>query len=49
MENTETVSPDERATEKLLTAVEELGPLWRQRMAEHDTTSTFPYENLAEA
>ena len=49
MENTETASPDESATEKLLAAVEELGPLWRQRMAEHDKTSTFPYENLAEA
>jgi alkylation response protein AidB-like acyl-CoA dehydrogenase len=49
MENTETVPPDESATEKLLAAVEELGPLWRERMAEHDKTSTFPYENLAEA
>jgi alkylation response protein AidB-like acyl-CoA dehydrogenase len=41
--------PDEDATDRLLAAVEELGPLWRQRMAEHDRTSTFPYENLAEA
>lgn len=49
MEITETVSPDESNTERLLGAVEELGPLWRQRMAEHDKTSTFPYENLAEA
>ena len=49
MENTETVSTDESTTEKLLAAVEELGPLWRQRMAEHDRTSTFPYENLVEA
>ena len=49
MEITETVSPDESNTERLLAAVEELGPLWRQRMAEHDKTSTFPYENLAEA
>jgi alkylation response protein AidB-like acyl-CoA dehydrogenase len=49
MENTETVAPDESSTEKLLAAVEELGPLWRQRMAEHDKASTFPYENLAEA
>jgi len=40
---------DETATDQLLAAVEELGPLWRQRMAEHDRTSTFPYENLAEA
>jgi alkylation response protein AidB-like acyl-CoA dehydrogenase len=36
-------------TEQLLAAVEELGPVWRKRMAEHDRTSTFPYENLAEA
>ena len=49
MENTETASAHESATEKLLAAVEELGPLWRKRMAEHDKTSTFPYENLAEA
>lgn len=49
MENTETMSADETTTERLLAAVEELGPLWRERMAEHDTTSTFPYENLAEA
>ena len=49
MEITETISPDESTTEQLLAAVEELGPLWRQRMAEHDKTSTFPYENLAEA
>lgn len=43
------LSPDETSTDRLLAAVEELGPLWRQRMAEHDRTSTFPYENLAEA
>ena len=43
------LSADESATDQLLAAVEELGPLWRQRMAEHDRTSTFPYENLAEA
>ena len=49
METTETVPPDETATEQLLAAVEELGPLWRRRMGEHDTTSTFPYENLADA
>jgi alkylation response protein AidB-like acyl-CoA dehydrogenase len=36
-------------TEELLAAVEELGPVWRKRMAEHDRTSTFPFENLAEA
>jgi alkylation response protein AidB-like acyl-CoA dehydrogenase len=49
MKNTEMVAPDDSATERLLAAVEELGPLWRQRMAEHDKMSTFPYENLAEA
>jgi alkylation response protein AidB-like acyl-CoA dehydrogenase len=49
MENTETMSADAATTERLLAAVEELGPLWRERMAEHDKTSTFPYENLAEA
>ena len=49
MENTETMSADAATTEQLLAAVEELGPLWRDRMAEHDKTSTFPYENLAEA
>jgi alkylation response protein AidB-like acyl-CoA dehydrogenase len=49
MENTETMSADATTTEQLLAAVEELGPLWRERMAEHDKTSTFPYENLAEA
>jgi hypothetical protein len=49
MENTETMSADETTTERLLAAVEQLGPLWRERMAEHDKTSTFPYENLAEA
>jgi alkylation response protein AidB-like acyl-CoA dehydrogenase len=49
MENTETMSADATTTERLLAAVEELGPLWRERMAEHDKTSTFPYENLAEA
>ncbi len=43
------LAPDETSTDRLLAAVEELGPLWRQRMAEHDRTSTFPYENLAEA
>ncbi len=43
------LSADETSTEQLLAAVEELGPLWRQRMAEHDRSSTFPYENLAEA
>ena len=41
--------PIETATDRLLAAVEDLGPVWRQRMAEHDRTSTFPYENLAEA
>ncbi|MEY2416107.1 MAG: hypothetical protein QOH53_1441 [Ilumatobacteraceae bacterium] len=49
MENTETMSADAPTTERLLAAVEELGPLWRERMAEHDKASTFPYENLAEA
>jgi alkylation response protein AidB-like acyl-CoA dehydrogenase len=39
----------ETSTDRLLAAVEELGPLWRKRMAEHDSASTFPYENLAEA
>jgi alkylation response protein AidB-like acyl-CoA dehydrogenase len=49
MENNVTLPPDESNTEQLLAAVDELGPKWRQRMAEHDRTSTFPYENLAEA
>ncbi|MEP7203386.1 MAG: acyl-CoA dehydrogenase family protein [Ilumatobacteraceae bacterium] len=49
MENKVTLPPDETAIDRLLASVEELGPLWRQRMAEHDRTSTFPYENLAEA
>ena len=49
MENKVTLPPDETTIDRLLDAVEELGPLWRQRMAEHDRTSTFPYENLAEA
>jgi alkylation response protein AidB-like acyl-CoA dehydrogenase len=40
---------DEVVTEDLLAAVERLGPVWRERMAEHDKTSTFPSENLAEA
>jgi alkylation response protein AidB-like acyl-CoA dehydrogenase len=40
---------DDTATDQLLAAIEVLGPLWRQRMAEHDQNSTFPYENLAEA
>ncbi len=39
----------DETTARLLAAVEELGPLWRARMAEHDKASTFPYENLAEA
>ncbi len=49
MENRVTLPTDDSATDRLLAAVEELGPLWRQRMAEHDRTSTFPYENLEEA
>jgi alkylation response protein AidB-like acyl-CoA dehydrogenase len=49
MDNTATLPADETATDQLLAAVEDLGPLWRQRMAEHDRTSTFPYENLEEA
>ncbi|MEY2445180.1 MAG: hypothetical protein QOE00_1760 [Ilumatobacteraceae bacterium] len=48
MENTVTSTVDE-TTAQLLGAVEELGPVWRSRMAEHDKTSTFPYENLTEA
>jgi alkylation response protein AidB-like acyl-CoA dehydrogenase len=40
---------DDTATDQLLAAIEDLGPLWRQRMAEHDQNSTFPYENLDEA
>ena len=40
---------DDTATDQLLAAIEDLGPLWRQRMAEHDQASSFPYENLAEA
>ena len=39
----------DETTARLLAAVEELGPVWRERMAEHDKTPTFPYENLAEA
>ncbi len=46
---TVTLPGDEATTDRLLAAVEDLGPRWRQRMAEHDRTSTFPYENLAEA
>ena len=46
---TVTLPADGTSTDRLLAAVEELGPLWRQRMAEHDRTSTFPDENLAEA
>lgn len=49
MENKVTLPLDETATDRLLAAVEELGPVWRQRMAEHDKTSTFPHENLVEA
>jgi alkylation response protein AidB-like acyl-CoA dehydrogenase len=48
MENTVTPTLDDTTT-RLLAAVEELGPVWRDRMAEHDKTSTFPFENLAEA
>ncbi len=44
-----TLPTDDSATDRLLAAVEELGPLWRERMAEHDRTSTFPSENLEEA
>ncbi|MEY2583585.1 MAG: hypothetical protein QOE09_3434 [Ilumatobacteraceae bacterium] len=44
-----TVPTEDSATDRLLAAVEELGPRWRERMAEHDRTSTFPYENLDEA
>ncbi len=39
----------DETTARLLSAVEELGPVWRERMAEHDKTSAFPYENLSEA
>lgn len=42
------MSSDE-TTARLLDAVAELGPTWRQRMAEHDKTATFPFENLSEA
>jgi alkylation response protein AidB-like acyl-CoA dehydrogenase len=49
MEKTVTVPTEDSATDRLLAAVEELGPRWRERMAEHDRTSTFPYENLDEA
>lgn len=48
MENTVTL-PDDETASGLLAAVEELGPKWRERMAEHDRASTFPFENLAEA
>jgi hypothetical protein len=34
MENTVTLRTDDSATDRLLAAVEELGPLWRERMAE---------------
>jgi alkylation response protein AidB-like acyl-CoA dehydrogenase len=40
---------DDAVTAELVAAVESLGPVWRKRMAEHDKTSTFPSENLAEA
>ena len=49
MDNSVTLPPDDTSTDRLLAAVEELGPVWRQRMAENDRTSTFPYENLSEA
>jgi alkylation response protein AidB-like acyl-CoA dehydrogenase len=49
MENAVMLPTEDSATDRLLAAVEELGPLWRQRMAENDRTSTFPYENLEEA
>lgn len=48
MENTVT-QPDDETASRLLAAVEDLGPKWRERMAEHDRLSTFPYENLTEA
>jgi hypothetical protein len=37
----------DESTTQLPAAAEELGPVWRGRMGEHDKTSTFPYENLA--
>jgi alkylation response protein AidB-like acyl-CoA dehydrogenase len=48
MDNSVTHS-NETGTERLLAAVEDLGPTWRRRMAEHDKASTFPHENLGEA
>ena len=36
-------------TEHLLAVVDELGPRFRSRMRDLDRTSTFPFENFAEA
>ena len=36
-------------TEQLLAVVDELGPRFRSRMRELDRTSTFPFDNFAEA
>src|SRR6476661_919651 len=36
-------------TEQLLAVVDELGPRFRSRMRDLDRTSSFPFENFAEA
>ena len=46
---TEAHAAEVPTTDELLRRVDELGPTFRSRMRELDRTSTFPFENFAEA